>query len=238
MIATVWQLFPVALGVMASPVAVMALIGILLSRHARRNGTAYLSGWVLCSSVLTAVSVIVFTAADASGAYRQADWVPVVHAVVGVICIGGAVWTFMRARKVVARVASARTPAEVTTAAPQLPGLIRSVEEFTPPRAFLLGLAIFLSPMNIALVAAAGVEIALADLPPDKAIPTMIGFVVASAALVAIPVITVLARGDGADPLLERLRSWMLRHNGYLSAGIFAAVGVLQLVKALQGWVS
>lgn len=238
MIATVWQLVPVALGVMASPVAVMALIGILLSRHARRNGTAYLSGWVLCSSVLTVISVIGFDAAGASGAYRQADWVPIVHAVVGAVCLGGAVWTFSRARKVVARIADARTPAETATATPQLPGLIRSVESYTPPRAFLFGLLVFLSPMNIALVAAAGIEIVLADLPLRQSIPTMIGFVVASAAPVAIPVITVLARGDGADPLLERLRSWMLRHNGYLSAGIFAAVGVLQIVKAVQGWLA
>lgn len=238
MIATVWQLLPVALGVMASPVAVMALIGILLSRNARRNGTAYLFGWVLCSSVLTVVSVAGFTAADASGAYRQADWVPIVHAVVGVICLGGAVWTFTRARKVVAQVARAHTPTEVAAAAPQLPGLIRSVADYTPARAFVLGLAIFLSPMNIALVAAAGVEIALADLTLNEAIPTMLGFVLASAALVAIPVITVLARGDDVDPLLERLRSWMLRHNGYLSAVIFTALGVLQLVKAVQGWLA
>ncbi|WP_091233199.1 GAP family protein [Microbacterium sp. 3J1] len=238
MIPTVWQLVPVALGVMASPVAVMALIGILLSRDARRIGTAYLLGWVLCSSVLTVVSVIGFRAAGASGAYRQAEWVPIVHAVVGVVCVGGAVWTFARSRRVVAEVAGAHTPGEVVHAAPQLPGIVRSVEGYTPRRAFLLGLAIFLSPMNIALVAAAGIEIVIADLPPRQAVPTMIGFVVASAAPVAIPVFTVLARGDGADPLLTRLRSWMLRHNGYLSAGIFAAVGMLQLFRAVQGWLA
>lgn len=236
MIETVWQLAPVALGVMASPVAVMALIGILLSQDARRNGSAYLMGWVFCSSALTAASVAIFTAANATGAYREASWVPVVHLSVGVICVAGAVWTFTRARRLVARVAG--TGAEDTESAvvPRMPGLVRSVEAVRPRRAFVLGIVIFLSPMNIALVAAAGIEMVLAELPPWQVMSMMVGFVIAASVPVALPVITVLARGDGADEMLRRLRSWMLQHHGYLSAGIFAGVGVLQLWKAVQGW--
>ncbi len=238
MIEMIWRLAPVALGVMASPVAVMALIGILLSRHARPNGSAYLMGWTLCCGVLTAISVGAFTAMDATGEYREASWVPIVHFVVGLVCLGGAIWTFSRARRVMARVAAANIPGEGATAPPQLPGLVRSVESYTSRRAFLLGLVIFLSPMNIALVAAAGVEIAQAELPLSQSITTMVGFVVAAAAPVAIPVLSVLARGDGADPMLQRLRVWMLHHNGYLSAAVFAAVGGLQIFKATQGWLS
>ncbi|QDE34829.1 hypothetical protein FIV50_08505 [Microbacterium foliorum] len=236
MIETIWRLAPVALGVMASPVAVMALIGILLSRDARPNGSAYLMGWTLCCGALSAISVGIFTAMDATGAYREATWVPIVHFVVGLVCLGGAIWTFSRARRVMAHVAAANVPGEEVPSPPKLPGLIRSVESYTSRRAFLLGLVIFLSPMNIALVAAAGVEIAQAEMPLSQSIPMLLGFVVAAAAPVAIPVLSVLARGDRADPMLERLRLWMLHHNGYLSAAIFAAVGVLQVFKAAQGW--
>lgn len=235
---TVWQLIPVALGVMASPVALMALIGILLSRHARRNGVAYLIGWVLCATVLLTVSILVFTAADAPGAFREADWVPVVHMTVGVVCVGGAVWILRRARRVVARVAAAETPDELAAASPQLPGLVRSVEGFTPGRSFLLGMGIFLSPMNIVLVAAAGIEIALATLPRPELLVLACGFLIAAAAPVAIPVFSVIARGEGAEMTLRRLRRWMLHRSGFLTAGVLSVVGALQIVNAVQGWVA
>lgn len=236
MIAAIWQLAPVALGVMASPVAVMALVGILLSERPRRNGIAYLIGWSLCTAVLLAVAVAVFRAADAPGAYREAAWVPFVHLVVGLICIGGAAWTYARARRVVRHVADARTPDELAAATPQLPGIVRSVERFTPFRSFFLGLGIFLTPMNVALVAAAGIALVVSEL--DHAQQVLIGvvFVAAAAAPVGIPVLTVLLRGEDADPLLRRVKHWMLHHNGYLSAGVLAVVGVLQIVKAGQGW--
>ncbi|MBT2485500.1 MULTISPECIES: hypothetical protein [unclassified Microbacterium] len=52
MFGALWQLIPVAIGVIASPVAVMALIGVLLSQNSRRNGAAFLAGWVVSATVL------------------------------------------------------------------------------------------------------------------------------------------------------------------------------------------
>lgn len=237
MVGALWQLIPVALGVMASPVAVMALVGILLSRDARRNGAAYLGGWLLSAAVLLAISIRAFAAADAPGAYREAPWVPFAHLIIGLVCVAGGLWTYFRARSVVARVSEARTPDDLAAAAPQLPGLVRSVARFTPGRSFLLGLGIFLTPMNIALVAAAGIGIVLATLPEPQLILAACGFLMAAAAPVAIPVFTVLARGERADPMLRRLREWMLHRSGYLTAGVLAAVGALQIVRAVGGWV-
>ncbi|MBT2485501.1 GAP family protein [Microbacterium sp. ISL-108] len=184
------------------------------------------------------VGLLAFSAADTPGAFRSAPWVPIVHAVIGVVCTGGALWTFFRARLVVARVAEAHTPDELTAATPQLPGLVRSVERFTPGRSFLLGFGIFLTPMNIALVAAAAIGIVLARLPEPQLLLTVCGFLAAAAAPVAIPVFSVLARGEEADPMLRRLRRWMLHRSGFLTAAVLLLVGVLQFVKALQGWFS
>lgn len=236
MIGAIWQLVPVALGVMASPVAVMALVGILLSERPRRNGIAYLVGWSLCTAALLCVSLLVFRAADAPGAYREAAWVPVVHLLVGLVCVVGAAWTYARTRRVVRRVAAARTPDELAAATPQLPGLVRSVAGFTPIRSFFLGLGIFLTPMNVALVAAAGIAVVLAELSDLQAVLIILGFTAAAAAPVGIPVIAVLIRGEHAAPSLRRLKTWILHRNGYVSAGVLAVVGLLQVVKAVQGW--
>ncbi|MGV2982092.1 GAP family protein [Microbacterium sp. AGC85] len=237
MIDAIWQLVPVTLGVMASPIAITALAGILLSQHPRRNGVAYVIGWALCAAVLLTISLSVFRAAEAPGSYRDAEWMPLFHLTVGLICAGGAIWTYMRSRRVVERVAVATTPAQLADAAPQLPGLMRSVAHYTPPRSFLLGGAIFLSPMNIALVAAAGAEIVVAEFEPFVQNLFAAGFVAAAAAPVAAPVIMLLTLGERAAPLLGRLKDWMLRRNGLLTAGVLAVVAGLQIFKGIEGWV-
>lgn len=236
MIGAVWQLLPVALGVMASPLAVLGLVGILLSRQARRNGTAYLLGWVIATTVLLAAAIAIFASVDALDGYHVAAWVPITHLVIGSICILGAAWIFVRARGVAARLAAATTPAEFAAAAPQLPGLVRGVAGFTPWRSLLLGVGIFLNPMNISLVAAAAMAIVHSTPIAWDRMTLGFGFVLAAAAPVAIPVLIVLVRGSQADPMLRGLRRWMLKHNGHLSAGILALVGVLQIIKALQIW--
>lgn len=236
MFTEVWQLVPIAIGVMASPVAVMALIGILLSRDARRNGLVYLLGWILCSANLLALAILVFTLADASGSFHDAWWVPVVHLVVGLVCIGGAVWIHRRAGRLVARVAEENASGSPAVA-PRLPGLVRSVERATPLRAFVLGLGIFLSPMNIALVAAAAMEIVAADLPESQVLIVTGGFLAATVVPVAIPVVTLVVGRESAQPMLSSLRSWILHHHGDLTVVILIVVGLLQFVRAIDGWV-
>lgn len=237
MLSQVWQLIPIAIGVMASPVAVMALIGILLSRHARSNGLAYLLGWVLCSANLLALAILIFTLADTSGALQDSWWIPVVHLVVGLICIGGALWIRRRARRLVRRVAEEGLDG-VDAPVLRLPGLVRSVEEFTSLRSFLLGLGIFLSPMNIALVSAAAIEIVAAELPQSQALIVAGGFLAAAVVPVLIPVLTLLMGKERAQPMLAGLRSWILHHHGDLTVVILVVVGLLQLFRAFERWSS
>lgn len=236
MIGAVWQLIPVALGVMASPLAVLGLIGILLSRRPRRNGIAYLAGWMLSIAFLLTAGILMLVAAGDMGPYRQPGWVAVLHFVIGAICLGGAGWIYLRARRVIELVAAARTPDELAAAAPQLPRLVRSVARYTPPRSFGLGAAIFLNPMNISLVAAAALAIIHTTPGGGERVMLGLGFVVAAAAPVAVPVLIVLFRRQRAEPMLRGLRRWMLKHNGYLSAGVLSIVGVLQIIKAVQVW--
>ena len=45
----------------------------------------------------------------------------------------------------------------------------------------------------------------------------------------------VLVRGTRTAPLLEKLRAWIARNNGMVSAGLLLVVAVIQLGKALDG---
>ncbi|MEG8036632.1 hypothetical protein QP157_15360 [Sphingomonas sp. LR61] len=53
-----------ALGILLSPLAIMALVAELLSRRYRANGLAFFIGWLLATVVVVGVSVAVFTAID------------------------------------------------------------------------------------------------------------------------------------------------------------------------------
>lgn len=58
MLGVIWEILPIALGVVASPVAVLALLGIMLSDDPRHNAVAYTLGWVTSVTV----SLLVWTA--------------------------------------------------------------------------------------------------------------------------------------------------------------------------------
>lgn len=236
MTTVLWTLLPIVLGVIASPMAVMALIGVLLSKDARRNGAAYLTGWTMAIILSILFWYIIFEALAVGEPREPAAWVRVAHLVLAVGLGTGAAVTYRRARAVLARLAQARTPDEIAAATPQLPGILTSATRFTPARAFVVGGGIFLlNPLNLSLVAAAALEIALSSTLPLQRVWLMAGFVIAAAAPVAVPVSTVLIRGPRADPMLARLRRWIVRNNGMLSAGLLLVVAVIQLGKALDG---
>lgn len=231
-----WELVPIALGVIASPIAVMALLGVLLSKDSRRTGGAYLIGWTIAVVLSFLFWYTIFVVSEVGGPREPAVWVRLVHLLLAIGLGTGAVVTYRRSRTVLTQMAAARTPDELAAATPQLPGILRSAAQFTPRRALVVGGGIFLlNPLNISLVVAAALEIALSSLPPVQRAWVITGFVLAAAAPVAIPVSVVLIRGKRADPMLERLRVWVVRNNGMVSAGLLLIVAVLQLGKALDG---
>lgn len=231
-----WELIPIALGVIASPIAVMALLGVLLSKDARRTGTAYLTGWTSAIVVSILFWYLIFEILAVGEPREPVAWVRIVHLLLAIGLATGAVVTYRRARGALARIAAARTPDEIAAATPQLPGILRSATRFTPRRALVVGGGIFLlNPLNISLVIAAALEIALSPLAPVQRAWLIIGFIVAAASPVAVPVSMVLLRGENAAPVLERIRAWVARNNGMVSAGLLLVVAALQLGKALDG---
>ncbi len=236
MFGIVWHLIPIALGVIASPVAVMALLGILLSRNARRNCGAFAAGWGVAIIASLGFFLGTFALLGVSEHHDDGVVVRVLHAMIGLLCLTGAVWTYRRARTVLQRVAAARTPEELTAATPQLPGLLHSTEEYTPLRSFTLGLGVFLlNPMNLSLVAASAIDLLAAGLDAGQLTALAVAFVLAAASPVLVPTVLIWMQTERATDWIGRLRGWILHNNGFLRAGILLLVGFLQLERALEG---
>ncbi|UJP11075.1 GAP family protein [Microbacterium sp. KUDC0406] len=240
MITVIWQLLPIALGVMVSPISVMALLGILVSTHARRNGTAFAIGWVLATggSLLLWTLLLGWLGVGDGYGYGGGLTGVVLHALIGLLCIGASVWTYRRSHGILVRMGAARTPDELTAATPQLPGLLRDVDHYSMLHSFALGITVFVfNPVNMSLLIATALSLLDADISHQSAIGIAMGFVVAAALPVIAPVLVLWLRGADA-PFVGRMRTWVMNNNGYISAGLLMLIGFLQLTRALEGIVS
>ena len=229
------SLIPLVLGVVMSPLAIMALVAVLVSKRARANGTAYLVGWAVALVATLGVSFTVFGFLELHLQRDPPLWAVLVRLLIALLLILAAVWVYRRGRARAREMAKAVTPSDVVAAAPQLPGWLRAVDEFTPARSLLLGFAIFaLNPVDVSCAVLAMLDVRGAEVSPATAATLIIAFAVIGIVPIAAPVFYTLVKGEAADPLLERVRSWIAGHTSVLNAGLLVLIGAMQLQKALS----
>ncbi|NQX33649.1 GAP family protein [Herbiconiux sp. VKM Ac-2851] len=193
------SLIPLALGIVMSPLAIMALVAVLLSRAARVNGVAFLAGWTLAVAIGLGVSFWLLGLLEVHERNAPPVWVPVVRLVLGLLLVGAAWWIYRKGRARTVAMAQADSPGQVTAAAPQLPGWLRSVETFTPPRSFALGLGIFiLNPVDLSCAVLASLDLRQAALSTAQNVWVLIVF-----GLVGVLVIAVLQLQKAVSALLS-----------------------------------
>jgi len=230
------SLLPLALGVVMSPLAIMALVAVLLSDRARQNGVAYFAGWTLAIITVVAVSLLLFSLAGIDERSEPPAWTYVVRLLLGVLLALAAVLVYRRGRARVLAMASAVTPGDVVAAAPQLPGWLHAVASFTPARSGALGFGIFaLNPVDLSCAVIAGLDIHLAAVSAPATVAVSVVFVAVGAAPIAIPVFLVLAKREKAVPVLTRLRTWIASHSTLLNAALLLFIAIVQLQKAISG---
>lgn len=216
------QILPNAIAVALSPVPIIGLILMLLSRHAKANGLAFLLGWVVGLSVVGLVIIGLSSSADAaSGDGTTADWVGWVKIGLGVLLLLLAVRNWRQ------------RPAPGATG--ELPGWMDSVSDFSPPKA--AGLAFVLSavnPKNLALTAAAAATIAAADLSGGESIGVLVVFVAIASVTIAAPVIILFAMGPKSSAMLGSWRVWLEHGNNTVMAVILVIFGFKLLGDGIQ----
>ncbi len=229
------SLVPLAVGIIMSPLAIMALVAVLLSTRARHNGMAFFLGWSVAVVVALTASYLVFGLLEVQERRSPPLWVPVVRLIVAALLLFGAVWVYRRGKIHSRAMAAARTPAAVAAAAPQLPGWLQKVSTFTPARSFLLGLGIFLlNPVDLSCAVLASLDVRLASLDPTAAAATLAVFGFIGIVPIGLPVLLVLLRGAAADPALSAVRGWIATHTGVLNAALVLVIALLQLQKAVS----
>lgn len=221
MLATLGQSLPIAVGVMISPMPIVALVLMLVSHRARANGTAFVIGWLASVCVLCAVVALL----AGSAADRSADaptWLSWLKIVLGGLLLLLAVKNW-RGR-----------PTGDAVAAP--PQWMASIDSFSPLKA--AGLAVLLgtiNPKNLLLVISGGAAIAAATSDSTERICAAAVFAIVASLGVLVPFGIYLTLGDRATSILTSVKEWMSANNTVIMTVLFLVLGVKMIGDGISG---
>jgi hypothetical protein len=214
---------PLAIGVAISPIPIIAIILMLLSKRAATNSASFLVGWFIGIAVVLSIVVAVSgtaTLTTSSGPATGVSWIKVVLGVL-LLLVGLRDW---RKRP--------KGGEEAT-----LPKWLTTVESITPPKAGGLGILLSaVNPKNLLLLVGGGIAIAQgATTTGDKAV-AMIVFIVIAVSTVALPVILTLTMGQRARAILDSLNSWLKTNNATVMAVLMLVIGFVLIGKGISGF--
>lgn len=214
------DMLPYTLGLIVSPFPVVAVIALLISANGRAKALLFEATWLLMSWIVLIVLIAVLGSAGAAGHARPA-WVAWLALIIGALLLAMAVTGVRRA---------ARRREGV---APQVPRWLAAMDTLTPSK--IIGVAALLivaNPVNLTSLAGGAITAAHEPLPLGRQLVLTAVFVVIGSIGVLTPYATALSAGG--EQRLQRMRDWLIRHNGALSLLLILVFALLFLAKGLR----
>ncbi|NLG46265.1 hypothetical protein [Gordonia sp. (in: high G+C Gram-positive bacteria)] len=107
MTTVIWQILPILLSVMSSPIALLAVLAMMSSSRPRANCIAYAKGWVTATAAALALTLVLLSFTGITDAYSSPVGLRIVHAVLAIGLFGGSWWSYRKAQAAMQRVAAA-----------------------------------------------------------------------------------------------------------------------------------
>jgi len=216
------QVLPFAVGVLLSPMPVIAVVLMLVTSKARINGPAFLLGWILGLAVIGTIALSLVDSGSNENAGEPETWVSWLKLVLGVLLL------LLAFRSWKARPAAGQE-------AP-VPKWMNAIDTFTPLKA--AGAAFLLSginPKNLLLTIAAAAAVTQTGASgADQAIAWAV-FVIIGSIGIAAPVVIFFAMGDRAAAILQNLKAWMAHNNSAIMAVLCLIIAAKLIGDAISG---
>lgn len=212
------SVLPSAAGIAISPVPIIAAVLMLLSPRAKGTSVGFLAGWF----VGIIVAVVIFTALGTAVSGDGGSDDP--HVTRGVVLLLiGILLVLLAVRQFRARGAE-----------PRMPAWMAAVDKMTVGRGVVLAfLLAAVNPKNLAMAAAAGVDISALDLDTTEVAVSVLVFGLLAASSVAVPVLTYLASPRAMAGPLTTLKDWLVANNATVMAVLFLVIGVTVIGKGI-----
>jgi threonine/homoserine/homoserine lactone efflux protein len=205
-----------AVGIAASPFAIIPGILLLFTARPTPTSASFASGWWLGVAAVTALAVVladVLTLPDA-----PPRWAAVARVVFGAALVVLAVHKYLR-----------RTP----EAGP--PGWMNTLEQATPRSAFRFGLIATAPNPKVALLAVAGgfaLGAQLSGLLSE--VVGVVGFALVATLTALVPLVLFLLRGAPAVERLRRSRDWLVPRADVVTSVVLLLLGGWLIWKGLD----
>jgi threonine/homoserine/homoserine lactone efflux protein len=218
------QVLPMAVGVAISPVPIIAVILMLVTRQARVNGPAFVLGWLIGLALIGILVIGVLGGVGESSGGRAA-WVSWLELVLGLLLLLVAFRQF-----------GSRPHNGETAPTPKWMG---AIDGFTPLKAVGAGaLLSALNPKNLLLAVGGAATIAQMPIPTSEQSVAYVAFALIATIGVASPVVVYFALGDRAPAVLDRMKGWMGQNNAVIMTILCLIIGVKLIGQALGGLTS
>jgi Sap, sulfolipid-1-addressing protein len=216
------QTLSLAVGVALSPVAIIAVILMLVTPRARTNGPAFVVGWLAGLAIVGAVILLVAGPTNANDNGEPATWVDILKIVLGALVL-----------RIALRQWRGRPHDGEEGATPKWMG---AIDAFTPVKAAGAGAVLAgANPKNLVLAVAAAAAIAQTGIPGGQQAGAYAVFAVIGTVGVAAPVVIYFALGDRSGPVLDRLKRWMTAHNAVIMTVLCLVIGAKLIGDGISG---
>jgi threonine/homoserine/homoserine lactone efflux protein len=214
------DILPLALGIMISPIPIIAAILMLLSPQAKGTSVGFLIGWVV--GIITAVTA--FTLISQALPEDDSDASKPIAGTIKIVL--GALLLVLALKQWNGRPKGDQEP--------KLPGWMKAIDSMTAVKGTGLGFLLSaLNPKNLIMAAGAGVIIGGVGLDTTEIAVAILVFTVIAAASVAIPVIAYLVATQKMAGPLDTMRDWLTKENSAVMAVLLLVIGVTIIGKGI-----
>jgi threonine/homoserine/homoserine lactone efflux protein len=214
------EVLPLALGILISPIPIIATILMLLAPQARAASVGFMLGWL--AGIV--VALVVFVLLSGLIPEQNADASRPVSGVVKIVL--GVLMLLIASRQWRGRPHEGEEP--------RLPGWMTAIDKMTSAKAIGLGFALAaVNPKNLLMAAGAGVLVGTADLSTGEVALVVAVFTVIAGASVLVPVVGYLVARDKMSGPLQSLRVWLVHNNATVMAVLLLVIGVTMIGKGI-----
>ena len=213
---------PQALGIALSPVPMVCIVLVLLSRQPIRAGSSFAVGWVGALAIATGLVVVLTDVATDDGSEAARDGVDLVKLAVGVLFAVLAV-RYWRKRP---------SPGET----PPRPAIVDKITTLSGPALVLTGAGAALANLkNLPLVIGAGTQIGGSGLTTGQEVGATACFVIAASLTVLVPLLAVVIAGaERSAPTLKTLEKWLLSNLNTILVVLLAVLATVMIGQGLD----
>ena len=209
-----------ALAAAASPLVLTATFAVIRSERPRTDGIAFLSGFLLGTTIACGLGLVLGQAAvDRLDSHETVEGVLTLLLGVARLAVG-----------LQARHAPPRSAARGTRASAILAGLgnVRPAAAFS-----MAGLLGFGGPKRLLLTFLAMASVSEASLGDAEDLTLVLVYIAVATVLVSVPVGIVIIAGERAAAILARGESWLTDHAAQLRVWLSLGIGAALIVDAL-----